>query len=190
MFAKNQAMKKQQQHLKPSFIGEVVSVDIMVSPTLRRLTKKSCKYVTTYVDQASRLSFTYMQHDSTVENTLKGKEAFERFAMTHTVVIYSYHANNAIFNEKGWMEHCYKYKQAMTFAPVHSRHQSGIAKRRMKQLQDKVPYEIRTQSTYDKNSYNENTDKCKYTDSFVSNKGAEQDNDYSKNARCTSNFYS
>ena len=186
-------MKKQQQHLKPLFIGEVVSVDIMVSP-------KSCKYATTYVDQASRLSFAYMQHDSAVENTLKGKEAFERFAMTHTVVICSYHANNAIFKEKGWMEHCCKYKQAMTFAAVHSRHQSGIAKRRMKQLQDKVPYEIRTQSTYDKKTTNENTDKCKYTayelpyfshvHSISIKTEASKDDDKSKNARCTSNFFS
>ena len=59
---------------------------------------------------------------------------------------------------------------------------------------------IRTQSTYDKNSANENTDKCKYTayelpyfshvHSISIKTEASKDDDKSKNARCTSNFFS
>ena len=125
--------------------GELTSVDMMVSPTpgliaqmTSILTTKRYKYATVYVDHATRLGFVYLQADSTVETTLKGKEAYERYALSHGVIVKNYHADNGIFKAKGWVEHCNKHRQGMTFAAVNAHHQNGIAERRIKQLQDQA----------------------------------------------------
>jgi len=80
----------------------------MVSPTpgliaqmAGLLTRKRYRYATVYVDNASRLGYVYLQPDSSVEMTLKGKEAYERFARSHGVEIRGYHADNGIFRAKG-----------------------------------------------------------------------------------------
>ena len=65
------------------------------------LTGKRYKHVTVFVDNATRLGCVYIQTDSTVETTLKGKEAYERFALSHGVIIKNYHADNGIFKAKG-----------------------------------------------------------------------------------------
>jgi hypothetical protein len=126
--------------LKP---GEVTSVDMMVSPTpgliaqmTSILTKKRYKYATVYVDQATRVGFVYLQPDSTVETTIKGKEAYECFALSHGITIKGYHADNGIFKAHGWVNHCHANKQSLTFAAVGAHHQNGMAERRIRQLQD------------------------------------------------------
>ena len=54
-----------------------------------------------HVDYPNRLGFIYFRHDSAVESTIKGKEAFECFAMNHIVVFLGYHADNGKFKAKG-----------------------------------------------------------------------------------------
>ena len=92
--------------------GELTSVDMMVSPTpgliaqmTSILNNKRYRYTTVYVDHATRLGFVYLQVDSTVETTLKGKEAYERFALSHGMIIRNYYADNGIFKAKGWIQH-------------------------------------------------------------------------------------
>ena len=102
------------------------------------LTKKRYRHATVYVDQASRLSYAYLQTEATVEATLKGKEACERFALSHGVIVKGYHADNGIFRAKGWVNNCNIKNQSLTFAAVNAHHQNGIAERRIKQLQDQA----------------------------------------------------
>ena len=45
------------------------------------LTTKRYKYATVYVDQVVKLSFTYLQNTATAEETIEGKESFERYAL-------------------------------------------------------------------------------------------------------------
>jgi hypothetical protein len=72
---------------KPTRPGECVSVDRLVSPTpgliaelSRFLTMKRYKYAMVYVDQASRLSFVWLQKSATADETLEGKTAFKQYA--------------------------------------------------------------------------------------------------------------
>jgi hypothetical protein len=76
----------------------------MVSPTpgliaqmTGFLTTKRYKYATVYVDQFSRLGYVYLQKEATAEETLQGKEAFERYANDRGVHVQAYLADNGIF---------------------------------------------------------------------------------------------
>jgi hypothetical protein len=63
--------------------------------------------------------------------TLEGKEVFEAYARSHGVAIRAYHADNG-----KWVDCCRLAKQGLTFAGINSHHENGIAKRRIKELQD------------------------------------------------------
>jgi hypothetical protein len=63
--------------------GQCVSVNQLVSPTpglvarmIGFLTMTRCKHATIYVDQASRLSYIYLQKTATAKETLLGKRSF------------------------------------------------------------------------------------------------------------------
>ena len=75
-----------------SIPGELVSLDQMVLPTLGFvaqmtgiLTKQRYQFSMVYVDQATRLGYVYLQKTASAEETLEGKEAFERYSMSHGV---------------------------------------------------------------------------------------------------------
>ena len=123
--------------------GDKVSVDQMVSPTpgliaqmTGILTTKRYRYATIYVDQASKLGFTYLQKTASAEETLQSKRAFEAFATNRGVKIRSYHADNGIFKANDWMDDCRRMRQPMTFAGVAAHHQNGYAERRIRTLQE------------------------------------------------------
>jgi hypothetical protein len=52
---------------------------------------------TIFVDHFSRLSYTNLQKSTSAEETIEGKEAFERFANAHGIRVEHYHAGNGIF---------------------------------------------------------------------------------------------
>ena len=95
------------EDMKP---GDVVSVDQLESATpgfmgqiTGRLTKQRIVGSTIFVDQAS--DFTYIHHQTSMssEETVQGKEAFERFAKSHGVHIKHYHAENGRFKDNAFM---------------------------------------------------------------------------------------
>ena len=123
--------------------GEVVSVDQMVSPTpglvaqmTGILTTKRYKYATVYVDQATRLGYTYLQKSATAEETIKGKIAFELYCLSKGINVKAYHADNGIFRANAWVNHCNANNQMLTFAGVNAHHQNGVAERRIRELQN------------------------------------------------------
>jgi hypothetical protein len=123
--------------------GDIVSVDQMVSPIpglvaqiTGTLTTKRYNYATVYVDQATRLGYVHLQKGATAEETLEGKKAFEAYARDHSISIKAYHADNGIFCAHKWVDCCRMAEQGLTFAGVNSHHENGIAKRRIKELQD------------------------------------------------------
>ena len=133
-----------QKHSKHNNLqsGDTVSVDQMVSPTpglvaqmTGILTNKRYKYATVYVDQASRLGYTYLQKTTTAEETIQGKVAFELYVHSHGIKVKGYHANNGIFHANAWVNHCKKSKQALTYAAVNAHHQNGITEREIRELQ-------------------------------------------------------
>ena len=123
--------------------GDCVSVDQLVSPTpglvaqmTGILTTKRYKYVTMFVDHASRLGYIYLQKSADVEETLKAKTAFELFSRSRGVQIKSYQADNEVFRANKWVESCRENKQPLLFTGVNAHHQNGFAERRIGMLQE------------------------------------------------------
>ena len=122
----------------------MVSIDQLVSPTpglvaqmTGKLTTKRYRYVTVFVDQASRLGFVFLQASADTEETVMAKRAFEEYARQNGINhISSYHADNGIFRANKWMEACRRQDQSLSFAGVNAHHQNGIAERRIKEIQE------------------------------------------------------
>ena len=114
---------KQRQRKKALKLGEVISVDQMVSPVPKLiapmvgfLMKQRYKYATVFVDQASRMGFVYLQKTCLAEETIEAKRAFKQYAESRGVRVRAYHADNGIFKAKKWVEECQQRKQDLTFA--------------------------------------------------------------------------
>jgi hypothetical protein len=92
------------------------------------LTMKRYKYATVYVDQASQLSFVWLQKGATANETLKGKTAFKQYAKEQGVTIKAYHTDNGIFHaHHKWVMTCWAQGQSLSFAGVNVHHQNSIA---------------------------------------------------------------
>jgi hypothetical protein len=123
--------------------GECVSVDQLVSPTPGLITQmsgfltmKRYKYATVYVDQASQLSFVWLQKTAIAEETLEGKTAFEQYVKDRGITVQAYHADNGIFRATKWVMACRTLGQSLSFAGVNAHHQNGIAERCIWTLQE------------------------------------------------------
>ena len=127
----------------PARPGDVVSVDQsiagipgLIAQLAGFLTRARYAVVTVFVDHFSNLSYVHLQRNTSVEETLKAKEAFERYAAERGVTIRHYHADNGVFAARGWIDACKREGQGMTFAATNAHHQNGKAEVRIKHLQD------------------------------------------------------
>ena len=123
--------------------GQCVLVDQLVSHTPGLvaqisgiLTTKRYKYVTVFVDEYSKIGYTYLQTGATADETILAKRAFEAFSRNHGVTIESYNADNGIFRSNKWVQACRQDNQPLSFAGVNAHHQNGLAERRIRSLQD------------------------------------------------------
>jgi hypothetical protein len=89
---RSQTSNNMDESTRPNNPGDCVSVDQLVSPTPGLIaqmtgfrTTKRYRYATVYIDQVSRLSFTYLQKTATAEETLEGKQAFEKYSEQHSI---------------------------------------------------------------------------------------------------------
>ena len=128
---------------RPQRPGECVSVDQLISPSpgfiaqmSGKLTTQRFSCATIFVDQYSGFSYVWIQRSTSVEDTLKGKHAFERMATTHGVHVTHYHADNGVFRAKDWVTDCHSRRQTMSYAAVGAHRQNGVAERRIRVLQD------------------------------------------------------
>ena len=106
--------------------GDCVSVDQSIAGTpgliaqlAGFMTKERYRVATVFVDHYSNLGYTYYQKTSSVEETLKAKEAFERYAASRGVNIRHYHADNGVFAATRWVEDCYRKGQGITLSLIH-----------------------------------------------------------------------
>ena len=123
--------------------GAVVSVDQMESavPGLIAqmkgfITHQRYNVATIYVDHFSGLSYVYIQKGSTVEETVEGKRAFERYARNHGVRIKHYHADNGIFEAAGFRNALHQDGQTISYCGVNAHHQNGRAEKKIRDLQE------------------------------------------------------
>jgi hypothetical protein len=95
---------------------------------------------TVFVDHFSRLTFIYCQFSTNAEETVNAKKAFEAYAALQGVSIRHYHAGNGRFAETKWLEavKAHRPKQTISFCGVGAHNQNGIAKKKIRDLQENV----------------------------------------------------
>ena len=125
--------------------GDVVSVDQLISKTpgliaqvTGKLTKRRHSVATIFVDHVSGLDFVHPQESTSAEDTLIAKQAFERFASRHNVLVKHYHCDNGIFASKKFRDAVDSSGQTITFCGVNAHHQNGVAERRIQDLADRT----------------------------------------------------
>ena len=67
--------------------------------------------------------------DSSSDETIKAKRAFEQFAADHGVKILHYHCNNGRFVDNAFKQACEDVRQQLTFCGVNAHFQNRIAER-------------------------------------------------------------
>ena len=100
------------------------------------LTHQRYNVATIYVDHFSGLSYVYVQKGSTVEETVEGKKAFERYCKNHGVRVQHYHADNGIFEAKGFQDALAQDGQTILYCGVNAHHQNGRAEKKIRDLQE------------------------------------------------------
>ena len=123
--------------------GQCVSVDQMISKTpgyiahLRGTpTRDRYRVATVFVDHFSGVGYVHLQRSTSAKDTIEAKERFEAWADTHGVKIRHYHADNGIFADNKFREAVQMKNQRLTFSGVNAHFQSGMAERRIRELQE------------------------------------------------------
>ena len=134
---------KPKETAKITHAGQCVSVDMMKSPTPGLIaqisgwiTRKRYNYATIFVDHYSKLGYIHLQKTQTVKETLEGKALFERKCATFGIRVHHYHSNNGVFTALQWKESCATSGQSYSYAGVNAHFQSGVAERRIRELQE------------------------------------------------------
>ena len=99
-----------------------------------KLTRRRYTGATIFVDHFSKLKFVHLMESLTSEETIRAKEAFERFARDHGVAIRHYHADNGRFKDNAFVQHCDKSGQSLSFCGVNAHFQNGIAEKAIRDL--------------------------------------------------------
>ncbi|KAL7478813.1 hypothetical protein ACHAW6_008183 [Cyclotella cf. meneghiniana] len=99
-----------------------------------RLTTKRYKAATIFVDHFSRLRYIHIMTSLTSSETIKAKQAFERFAVDHGVRIKHYHADNGRFADNAFQQHCNEQQQTITYCSMNAHFQNGVAKRAIRDI--------------------------------------------------------
>ena len=73
---------------------------------------------------------------STVEETVEGKRAFERYSKNHGIRIKHYHADIGIFEAKGFRDALAIDGQTISYCGVNAHHQNGRAEKKIRDLQE------------------------------------------------------
>ena len=78
------------------------------------------------VDHATNNVFVYFQKRFTSQETLEGKEAYEKYCLTNGVVSQKYLTDaGAAFTSKDFSKHLAELKQEICFAGIGAHHQNG-----------------------------------------------------------------
>ena len=121
--------------------GDCVSIDQLKSSTPGLigqvkgwLTRERQHVATVFVDHYSDLTFVHVTPSDTSEETVEAKEAFERFAAAHNVIVKHYHADNGRFADTLFKEHVVEKGQTITYCGVGAHHQNGKVEKRIRDI--------------------------------------------------------
>ena len=128
---------------KITHAGQCVSVDMLKSPTpglvaqmAGWITNKRYNYATVFVDHHSGLGYLHLQKTQSVRETLQGKALFEQRCAAAGIKVEHYHADNGVFASNEWKYACEHLHQGYSYSGVNAHFQSGVAERRIRELQE------------------------------------------------------
>ena len=84
------------------------------------------KYFSLYVNHASQFLYSFFQEGKTAAETLKGKHAFEAFALSKGIQIHHIHMDNGVFNSDVYKTDVTSQNQSISFCGVNAHWQNGI----------------------------------------------------------------
>jgi len=126
-----------------TYPGQCIAIDQSESPVpglvaqLKGMPTKKCYVCTTvFVDLFSDFCYVHFQYTTNASETLEAKQAFERFAESHSVTVQAYHADNGHFAENLWQQDAHKKGQNLSYAGVNMHFQNGRAEKKIHGLQD------------------------------------------------------
>jgi hypothetical protein len=93
---------------------------------------------TLFVDSISKKVFVHFQHSTSTQETLVGKQRFERNAYQYNVTIKSYRADNGVFRSKDFKSDIDKNNQHITYCGVGAHHQNGVAECHIRTIVEKA----------------------------------------------------
>ena len=93
---------------------------------------------TIFVDVATGFTRVYFQVSLGSEETIRAKNAFEREALSHGVVIRNYRSDNGAFSKQSFVQEILKDEQHITFSGVGAHHQNGCAERAIRTVVTKA----------------------------------------------------
>ena len=132
-----------QKLTKIKYSGQCVSVDMLRSPTpglvaqmAGWITSKRYNYATVFVDHHSGLGYLHLQKTQSALETLQGKALFERRCAAAGIKVEHYHADNGVFASAEWKLACKQQHQSYSYSGVNAHFQSGVAERRIRELQE------------------------------------------------------
>ena len=132
-----------QKLTKIKYSGQCVSVDMLRSPTpglvaqmAGWITSKRYNYATVFVDHHSGLGYLHLQKTQSAMETLQGKALFERRCAAAGIRVEHYHADNGVFASAEWKLACEQQHQSYSYSGVNAHFQSGVAERRIRELQE------------------------------------------------------
>ena len=129
--------------------GDCTSVDQFESPVPGLVAQikgipTTARYTsgTVFVDHFTDTTFVHFQKSLTAAETIEAKEAYERWASSHGIVISHYHADNGRFAENAFVKHVQEHNQTIFFCGVNAHFQNGRAERKIRTLQDQARCQI------------------------------------------------
>ena len=97
-----------------------------------RLTHMKYCGVAVFTDHFSNVSFPHLITSTSMEETMNGKLAYERFAAEHGVKVMHDRGDNMRYNEEAFTENCKEQNQVLDLCGVGAHHQNGIAEAKNK----------------------------------------------------------
>jgi hypothetical protein len=127
--------------IKTTKPGECTSCDQLESTTPGFMgllkgqpTKRRYKAATVFKDHFSKAKYVYYMEKVTSEETLKAKNAYERWAANQGVQILRYHADNGRFGDRAFMDDCKMKGQRYSYCGVDEHNQNGHAEKSHKRF--------------------------------------------------------
>jgi hypothetical protein len=88
-------------------VDQMISMQMgLVAQLKGKLTTQRYKAVTVFVEHFAGLCYIHMMTNTSSDETIKAKLAFEQFAANHFVKIKHYHADNGQFADNAFINHC------------------------------------------------------------------------------------